>query len=111
MYRLFIRVKYIYVSVKKLTVYTRLCKEYCTCKITKTANGKSQWGTILQFSCRSLSRTLMALRVISNNVTILVSGCRPTSDSVGIMTFESGVVEILGVATGIPLISQSSPEI
>ena len=42
---------------------------------------------------------------------ILISGCRPTSDSVGSMTSESGVVENVGVATGISLISQSCPEI
>ena len=41
----------------------------------------------------------------------LVSGCWPTSDSVDSMTIESGVVENVGVATGIFLITQSSPEI
>ena len=41
----------------------------------------------------------------------MVSGCRLTSDSVGSMTIDPGVVEIVGVATGLPLISQSSPEI
>ena len=49
--------------------------------------------------------------VMRSEVAILVSGCRPTSDSVGSMTIESGVVENVGVATGISLISQSNPEI
>ena len=44
-------------------------------------------------------------------VAILVSGSRPTSDSVGSMTIESGVVEIVGVATGISLITESSSEL
>ena len=34
-------------------------------------------------------------------VAILVSGCRPTSGSVGSLASESGVVENVGVATGI----------
>jgi len=42
---------------------------------------------------------------------ILNSGSRPTSGNVGSVTSESGVVEDVGLADGISLITHSIPEI
>ena len=47
-------------------------------------------------------------RTSSLQVAILISGYRPTSGSVGSKTRELGVVESVGVATGISQILQSS---
>ena len=42
---------------------------------------------------------------------ILNSGCRPTSDKVGGITVDSGMVENVGLAVGISMICHSVPEI
>ena len=64
--------------------------------------------TSFAVSCCSV---LMIRPFAVNGWNILICECWPTSNSVGSMTSGSGVVESVDVATGISLISQSSPEI